>query len=175
MLTKKPAGKIVKKITIPKIGITQPVKIRHLDVLQPEPAGIEAAKINFDVFKKLKNAPDVAISVEPKDGNFLLYHPTPGFTSNETPLAQLSVLALIRNKGTVTIDLDKVILEYKKGTKTIKKSVLLPSDKLIIEPGKLKRWQNSREYHEPGDVLFLESAFPNKFSSVFILRSIRTR
>jgi murein DD-endopeptidase MepM/ murein hydrolase activator NlpD len=170
MLTKKPAGKIVKKITIPKIGITQPVKIRHLDVLHPEPAGIEASKINFDVFKKLKNAPNVAISVEPKDGNFLLYHPTPGFTSNETPLAQLSVLALIRNKGTVTIDLDKVILEYKKGTKTIKKSVLLPSDKLIIEPGKLKRWQNSREYHEPGDVLFLESAFPNKLFISFYFK-----
>jgi hypothetical protein len=138
---------------------------------KPRPMRIETMKIKFDVFKKLKTSPNVDISIEPKEGDYLVFHPTPGFTSNESPLAQLSVLAFVYNKGTMTVDLDKVVLEYKKGAQTIKKTVWLPSDQLIIDPGYVWAWQNSRPYHEPGDVLFLESAFPNKLVLSFYFKN----
>jgi murein DD-endopeptidase MepM/ murein hydrolase activator NlpD len=153
------AARIVRKTPV-LIRKPQLLQIRHMEEAKPVSEQLEKTKISFDVFKKMKNSPNVDVSLEPKDGNFLVFHPTPGFTSAETPLAQLSVLALIHNKGTMDIDLDKVVLEYKKGAITVKKSINLPSDKLIIEPGKIRGWQNNREYHETGDVVYLTSPYP---------------
>lgn len=138
-------------------------KIRHMQFPELKPARITTSGIKFEMLRRLTGSPKVDISVEPKEGKYLVYHPTPNFISNDgSALAQLSVLAFLHNKGTTAADLDKVIFEYKKGSQTVKKVVVLPSDQLIIEPGYVWGWQNSRPYHEPGDIIFLQDSFPDK-------------
>ncbi len=96
--------------------------------------------------------------------------PPPGFTSLEAPLAQLSIRTDVYNKGTESVDLDEVVLEYKIGNTLVKKDVFLPSDQLTIAPGKVATWQNSRDYHQNGDVIFLDSPYPNKIKLSFTFK-----
>ena len=168
---KTPAGK---KITVRKGSPGRIAQIRHFDFKVSKPFRFDAAKIKVDVLKRLKSSPtDLDVTLEPQEGGYLVYHPTPGFTSAEAPLAQLSVLAIIYNKGTKTVDLDKVVIEYKKAGQTIKKEVFLPLDQLIIDPWFAWAWQNSRPYHENGDVVFLEAPFPDKATLSFYFKNYR--
>ncbi|MEP6948327.1 MAG: hypothetical protein ABI863_03595, partial [Ginsengibacter sp.] len=157
-----------KKIVIKNVSPGGIAKIRHFNFEASKPFHFDASKIDADVIRKFRNSPtDLEITLEPKEGDFLVYHPTPGFTNSEPPLAQFSIHAIIYNKGTKTVDLDEVVLEYKHESQTVKKDVFLPSDQLIIDPWYAWAWQNSRPYHEPGDVVFLESPFPDKITLSF--------
>ena len=129
------------------------------------PAGIQ-----FDVIENILNIPNVDISLEPKDGDYLLYHPTPGFNSADERKAQISVVAYMYNKGSNNIDLDKVVFEYKRNNQTITKSVTLPRNIQIVEPGAVRLWQNSRDYHEWGDVIYLNAPFPTELKAKFYFR-----
>jgi hypothetical protein len=152
--------------TIQKVGTI--AQVRHFKFTEEKPMRFDPKKINAHVFKRGVNAPkNIEFVMEPTEGDVVLFHPTPGFTSQKSPLAQLSIWVKIYNTGTETVDLDKVVLEYKKGNTTVKKDVYLPSDKLVIEPAHYASWQNSREYHENGDVVFLEAPFPNKVKLSF--------
>ncbi|MBL8008318.1 MAG: peptidoglycan DD-metalloendopeptidase family protein [Ignavibacteria bacterium] len=143
-------------------------RIRHHEFKKREPVKIGTGKISGEILKKLKDSPSkVEITLEPKAGEYLVYHPTPGFTSQDKPLAQLSVLAFIYNKGTKSIDLDEMELEYKLNGQTVKTEVYLPSDQMVIDPWYVGAWQNSRDYHEPGDIAFLEAPFPDKVTVKF--------
>jgi murein DD-endopeptidase MepM/ murein hydrolase activator NlpD len=178
---KKTAAKQSIKITAPHIapapkarpgGITL---IRHFDFAISKPFKLDAKTIKKGApLAKGPVALQVNLQLEPKEGGSLIYHPTPGFTTLEPPLAQLSVLAIVWNVGTQTIDLDNVELEYKKGNQTLKKDVYLPSDQLIIEPGYGWGWQNSRPYHENGDVVFLDTPLPTQVKLKFYFKSYAT-
>jgi hypothetical protein len=156
----------VSATTLAKVGTI--AKVRHFKFTETAPVRFDPKKVNTEIFQKGGNAPsNIEFTLQPADGEFVVFHPTPGFTSQEAPLAQLSVRATIFNKGTEKVDLDQVVLEYKKGNTTIKKDVFLPSDKLEIEPGFSANWQNSRDYHDNGDVVFLDSPYPNKVKLSF--------
>lgn len=149
--------------------------IRHYDFSVNEPFKYKTAKKKFEVPERFRGAPaDLAVTFEPIDNNSLVYHPTPGFTSLERRLAQFSVAALLYNKGSKTVDLDKVVITYKLGISTIKKEVFLPSDQLVIAPGYAWWWQNSRPYHENGDVVFLSAPFPTSATISFHFKGYTT-
>jgi murein DD-endopeptidase MepM/ murein hydrolase activator NlpD len=141
-------------------GIGSP--IRHLDRIDKRAAAtVNPTELSFDPIEAMINAPqNVNISMEPKEGDYLVYELTPGFDFYEAPLAQLSVLAYIQNKNMQQVDLDKVTIEYKRNGQPVTKNIYLPSDKLIVEPNYTRSWQNGRDYHKSGDVVFLESPFP---------------
>src|SRR5690606_8530115 len=147
--------------TLKKVGTI--AQVRHFSFAEDKPVRFDATKIDSHLFKRGANAPaNIEFAMEPTEGDFVLFHPTPGFTSQEAPLGQLSIWVKIYNKGTETVDMDRVVLEYKKGNTTVKKDVYLPADKLVIEPAHSANWQNSREYHENGDVVFMDAPYPNK-------------
>lgn len=148
-----------------KASKKQTVKIRDYK-LEPDKAfKIDSNIIQKEIIKKITGAPeDLEISLEPVEDNFIVYQQTPGFTSLDKPLAQLSVRVVIYNKGSKPVDLDKVVFEYDQGSKAIKKKISLPSDKLIIDPNYAWAWQNSRDYHKSGDVIYLEFPFPEKLT-----------
>jgi hypothetical protein len=124
--------------------------------------------IKFDPQVRMANAPNVEISVEPKDGDFLVYHPTPGFNSGDQRKAQISVLAYMHNKETKDIKLDKVVFEYSKNNVNVIKTVTLPADKKkLVEPNFVRAWQNSREYHEWGDIVYMDAPFPTEIKLKF--------
>lgn len=132
---------------------------------------IDPAMIQFDQLDIGAATANVSISVEPKDGDYLLYHRTPGFNYFDAPKAQLSILALMHNKETKNVDLDKVVIEYQKGGQTISKSISLPANKQIVEPGYVRVWQNSRDYHETGDIVYLESPYPSQVKLKFYYKN----
>ncbi len=183
--TKKPA--VTKKATPPKKAAAKTIKpvaekspggiarIRHFDFTVNKPVKLDAKKIKSLVPAGITRgaAPGLSISftMEPTEGDFIVFHPTPGFTSLEPPLAQLSIAAIVWNSGSKTVDLDKVVLEYKKGNQTIKQDVFLPADQLVIDPGYGWTWQNSRPYHEKGDVVFLDSPYPDKVTLSFYFKT----
>ncbi len=156
----------VSAATLQKVGTI--AQVRHFKFTEDKPIRFDPKKIDAEIFKRGINAPkNIEFAMEPTEGDTVLFHPTPGFTSQESPLAQLSIWVKVYNKGSEAVDLDKVVLEYKKGNTTVKKEVYLPTDKLVIEPAHSANWQNSRDYHENGDVVFLESPFPNKVKLSF--------
>jgi len=158
----------VSKLTLP--GRIK--EIRHMDFTVKKPFRFTSLENIPEIFTRLKNAPkDVEITLQPLEGDHLVYHPTPGFTSDGPLRAQLSVQALVYNKGTNAVDLDKVVMEYKTGAVTQKKEVYLPSDQMLIDPWHAGIWQNSREYHKPGDVIFLEDPFPSKVTIRFFFKN----
>ena len=149
-------------------------QVRHFNFTEDKPVRFDAAKVDSHLFKRGANAPaNIEFAMEPTEGDFVLFHPTPGFTSQEAPLAQLSIWVKVYNKGTVAVDMDRVVLEYKKGNTTVKKDVYLPADKLVIEPAHSANWQNSREYHENGDVVFMDAPYPNKVKLSFYFKNYR--
>lgn len=167
----KKAATPVRKATTLKAKPGSIAQIRHYDFKVSEPTRFQLSKLKPDVFQKLSTSPKgIEITLEPKVGEDLVYHLTPGFTSQQSPMAQFSVRAVIYNKGTETYDLDKVIIEYKIGAQTVKKEIFLPSDQLIIDPGYAWAWQNSRPYHENGDIVFWETPFPDKATMKFYFK-----
>jgi hypothetical protein len=164
-VVEKPARGIVNRTSL----------IRHLDRLDARASTVTASDLAFEKLEAMVDAPkDVNVSIEPKDGDYVVYHPTPGFTFYDSPLGQLSILACINNQGTAQIDLDKVTIEYKKGNQTVTKSVSLPSDQLKIDPHYTWCWQNGRPYHESGDVVFLEAPFPSDATFKFYFKGYTT-
>lgn len=164
----RPIGKTGKAspTTLKKVGII--AQVRHFKFTESKPVRFNATEISTEVFTRATDAPSkIEFVLEPSEGDFILFHPTPGFTSQDTPQAQLSVRARIYNKGSETVDLDSVVLEYKRGNTILKKEVFLPSDQLAIDPGFAATWQNSRDYHETGDVVFLEAPYPTKLKLIF--------
>ena len=146
-------------------------QIRHLDLTVSKPETFQKSDINVSIKRRNKNAPpNIEFNVEPLEGEYLVYHIMPGFTSKEGAMGQLSVRTRILNNGSGDVDLDKVIVQYKKGNVNVSKSIYLPSDKLTIENGMSRVWQNSRDYHENGDVVFMKSPLPNKVKISFYFK-----
>lgn len=150
-------------------GITM---IRHYDFTVNKPFSLDAKTMRSlaPATRGPGSGLSISFTMEPTEGDYIVYHPTPGFTSQESPLAQLSIAAIVWNTGSKTVDLDEVELEYKKGNQTLKKEVFLPSNQLVIEPGFGWTWQNSRPYHENGDVVFLDSPLPDKVTLKFYFK-----
>src|SRR5690606_23290886 len=156
----------VSATTLKKVGSI--AEVRHFKFTKSEPQRFDLKKVDAEIFQRGADAPTgIEFALQPMEGDSIVFHPTPGFTSQKKPLAQLSIRTTIYNKGSEKVDLDKVVLEYKNGNSTVKKDVYLPSDQLEIASGYSAIWQNSREYHESGDVVFLESPYPNKVKLSF--------
>jgi hypothetical protein len=148
-------------------------RIRHLDKLDKRArAQVNPSTLHFDPIEAVINAPqNVNISLEPKEGEYLVYELTPGFDFYGSQLAQLSVLACVQNNGTSQVDLDKVTIEYKRNGLPVTKNITLPMDQLKVEPNYTWCWQNGREYHESGDVVFLEAPFPTEATFRFYFKA----
>ncbi len=147
-------------------SIREMVPYRDFSKEKMQPAGIK-----FDLPDRGAATANVSISLEPKEGDYLLYHRTPGFNYFDETKAQLSILAFMHNKETANVDLDKVVIEYKKGNQTISKSISLPANQQIVEPGYVRVWQNSRDYHETGDIVYLEAPFPAEVKVKFYYKN----
>jgi hypothetical protein len=112
------------------------------------------------LFKKLTqaiNVPKVELALEPMEGDALVYHPVAGWNGGDKSDAQLSMLMYIKNKESKTLTLQKVEFQY--GGKSQAFSVESPG--LAIAPNAQKKWQNGREYHQVGQVLYFNSSVPS--------------
>ncbi len=148
--------------------------IRHLDKIETQKkfTPVKSLDFKFDKFQLEIDAPkNISVMIEPKQGDAVAYLLEPGFSSNETQKGQLSIVACIGNSGTSQVDLDKVTITYDKGNQSITKSINLPSDQLKIDPNYTWCWQNNRDYHVPGDVVFFESPLPTEATFKFYFKN----
>ena len=110
------------------------------------------------------NSPNVNVSFFPEEGDAIVYHPTPGWTSKEKKQAQISVKLKVVNNETVTLTWKKVVISYiVNGIKVSRQFLPKKGDPptfIAIAPSKSKSWQNSRKYHKKGDVIYISGKVP---------------
>lgn len=153
---------------IRKFAVGSVTSIWHDSEEKIKPRNLHLSEFKFErVLKMSASSPKIGVSFEPLEGEDIVYHPTPGFTSQAPWQCQVSVRAYIHNQDSQSLDLDQVVFEYKLGGQVIKKTVFLPSDQLTINANQVRSWQNSREYHENGDVIFIEAPFPTSLKISF--------
>jgi hypothetical protein len=110
-------------------------------------------------------APAVSlVSLDPLNtGGDLVYLTCAPVTSKASSEALLSVLIEIKNNEGKDIYLDKISIECKGNGNNISRTFQPDADgKDTIRKDKSYEWQNSRDYHELGDVIKLKSPFPNQ-------------
>ena len=118
------------------------------------PAGV--APLNFNA----AGQPKVEIALDQLDaaGN-LLYHPVAPWTGSKTATAQLSVVVRCKNNEAQAIKWQKTRLEYTQGGPKFKE---FTNPKAAFNPGKWQAWQNSRDYHEVGEIVYFDTPIPTK-------------
>ena len=107
-------------------------------------------------------APNVDVVFDQQEGNALLYATVAGWTGSQAGKAQVSLLIWVKNKQASSITWNKVVFEYVQGgvakTKTFNFSMA------SIAPNAWQGWQNSRDYHQVGDVLYLDAPLPGSLT-----------
>lgn len=114
--------------------------------------------------------PNFQISnIQPSDGQGnVVYLTCAPKTSKGSIAALISVTADIKNTGAGELILDKVVMECTGNGKNITRTVQPDADgKDTIKAGKTYVWQNSRKYHELGDVLEIPFPFPTQLTLKF--------
>ncbi|MBP6812265.1 MAG: peptidoglycan DD-metalloendopeptidase family protein [Saprospiraceae bacterium] len=105
------------------------------------------------------NAPNIDVVFDQQEGNALLYETVAGWTGSQAGKAQVSLKIWAKNNGSVNLNWNKVIFEYVQSGQTKIKIFTFTMDP--IAPNAWKAWQNGRDYHEVGDVLYLDAPLPN--------------
>lgn len=130
----------------------------HTDDLGPEIKLTEPRVKVFEKFTKENNAPDVDVTFDQLENNAIIYHPVAAWNSTQQGKAQVSVSIWVKNKEAAAIDWTKVRFEYTQGGAAKAKEVALEKDP--FNPNKWAQWQNGRDYHEAGDVLYMDAPIP---------------
>lgn len=112
------------------------------------------------------NSPNVNVTFYPEEGNAIVYHPTPGWTSKDDNRAQISIKIKVANNETVTLTWKKIVISYKVNGIKVSRQFLPkggdPPTFKKIAASKSKSWQNSRKYHKTGDVIYIGGKIPSK-------------
>lgn len=105
------------------------------------------------------NSPSIDVVFDQQEGNALLYETVAAWTGSQGGKAQVSLRIWARNKGASNITWNKVVFEYVQSGQTKVKTFNFTMDP--IPPNTWKSWQNGRDYHQVGDVLYLDAPLPN--------------
>ncbi|HEX7844557.1 MAG TPA: peptidoglycan DD-metalloendopeptidase family protein, partial [Chitinophagaceae bacterium] len=110
-------------------------------------------------------APNLSlVTIDPSNtGGDVIFLTTAPISSKDVTEGLISILAEIKNNEAKTVFLDKIIIECKGGGNNISRTFQPDEDgKDTIKAGKSYEWQNSREYHELGNVIKIKTPFPNQ-------------
>lgn len=111
-------------------------------------------------------SPNVNVSLFPEEGNAIVYHPTPGWTSKDDKRAQISVKIKVVNNESVILTWKKVVISYTANGIKVSRQFLPkagdPPKVIKIAPSKSKSWQNGRKYNKEGDVIYISGKVPKK-------------
>ncbi len=112
------------------------------------------------------NTPNVNVSLTPEEGNAIVYHPTPGWTSKDKKRAQISVKIKVVNNESTILTWKKVVMSYMTNGIKVSRQFLPkagdPKKVIKIAPSKSKSWQNGRDYNVEGDVIYISGKVPKK-------------
>jgi murein DD-endopeptidase MepM/ murein hydrolase activator NlpD len=154
--TLSPSPSTPARVVAPKAIASPRLSRQHADALDPV-AQKPPTLIALQSLPKLLNVPAVQVGIEPLEGGAIVYHPVAGKTFYDAASAQVSLLLAIKNQAGKTLTLEKVRLEYAGGSKELPASMSVANNDTLW-------WQNSRDYHEVGDVLYLAAPIPNSLT-----------
>ena len=133
-------------------GCSHSAKISKLDIDTPPSWGAIENPAAAD------NAPNVSIVFDQQEGNAFLYETVAAWTGSQAGKAQISLRIWAKNNQLANISWNKVVFEYVQSG--VSKSKTFNFSSIVIKPAEWKAWQNGREYHEIGDVLYLDAPLP---------------
>jgi hypothetical protein len=123
----------------------------HFQLLPPPDASFEAVA-------SVASAPNISVSFSQEENGNLLYEPVAGWTGGAAKKAQLSLRIWVKNLGPNVINWNQVTIEYVQNGTVVSKS--FGTGIIPIVPNGKKDWQNSRDYNEEGNVIFIDSPLP---------------
>lgn len=103
-------------------------------------------------------APTVEVVFDQQEGGALLYETVAAWTGSQAGKAQISLRIWVKNKQANNINWNKAVFEYTQNGMLKSKTFNFILDP--IAPNSWRAWQNSRDYHEVGDVLYLDAPIP---------------
>ncbi|MEI6408035.1 MAG: peptidoglycan DD-metalloendopeptidase family protein [Bacteroidota bacterium] len=107
-------------------------------------------------------APSIDVVFDQQEGSSLLYQKIAAWTGSESGKAQVSLLIWVKNKQGANISWNKVDYVYVQNGTTYTKTFNFSMDP--IAPNAWQGWQNSRDYHQVGDVLYLNAPIPTSLT-----------
>ncbi|MBC7774959.1 MAG: peptidoglycan DD-metalloendopeptidase family protein [Phycisphaerae bacterium] len=137
-------------------GCSQNHRVSNSDINTPPSWGVIESPTSPD------NAPSVDVVFDQLEGNALLYETVAAWTGAQAGKAQVSLRVWVKNKEVSSIYWNKVVFEYVQGG--VSKSKTFNFSMGAITPNTWQAWQNSREYHEVGDVLYLDAPLPSSLT-----------
>ncbi len=105
-----------------------------------------------------ENAPNIDVIFDQEENGNLLYETVAAWTGSQSGKAQISLRIWAKNKGSNLINWNKVVFEYVQSGQTVIKTFNLSVDP--IPTNTWRSWQNGRDYHQVGDVLYLDAPLP---------------
>ena len=127
----------------------------------------DAEKNKEPSFTKPSAAPSVGVTdLNPVSGDgSVVYLTCAPATAKGSLSSLLSVKFTVKNQEAKTIYLNKIVYECTGNGKNISKTFFPDDDKKdTILSGKSYSWQNSRTYHELGNVIQINAPFPNQLA-----------
>jgi hypothetical protein len=122
---------------------------------------MDLSKLKREKLTLAKNAPPVSIAITPLEGDAVAYMPQPGLTAGAPATGQVSVGLVVFNEGKTKLVWERVIFRYQyKGQPQVKTFQAKGSAGLAVRPGAYAYWQNKRDYHVAGDVLYFDAPLP---------------
>ncbi len=107
-------------------------------------------------------APNVSVAFEPQENGAILYEKVAGWNGSQSAGAQISILNAVKNLQGANITLDKISYSYVRNGVT--QTAIYDFANIVCAPNATKYWQNSRDYHQVGDVLYIDAPLPNQIT-----------
>lgn len=122
---------------------------------------MDLSRLKREKLTLTKNTPPVSIAITPLEGDAVAYMPQPGLTASAGATGQVSVGLVVFNEGKTKLVWEKVAFRYKYKNKPQVKTFQTKGDNgLVVKPGAYAYWQNKRDYHVAGDVLYFDAPLP---------------
>ena len=133
-------------------GCVHQLTLSKLDIHTPPAWGEIESPVSADA------APTVDVVFDQQEGGALLYETVAAWTGSQAGKAQISLRIWVKNKQANNINWNKAVFEYTQNGMLKSKTFNFTLDP--IAPNSWRAWQNSRDYHEVGDVLYLDAPIP---------------
>lgn len=136
-----------------------------MDDEDSEAAGpIRIGQLVLEPLRLPAGAPPVGLAFTPLSGGALAYFPMPGWTADSPAMAQVSVGMTVVNQGKKPLAWDHVEYVYTIDGETVTRTFIPIQSQhaaaLRIPPGEAAYWQNTRDYHVDGEVLYFSGQVP---------------
>lgn len=153
----------------------QQINLNHIytDQLGEGPVQIAPRDgFKLETFNLVASAPQVDVTFDQGDGTAVLYHPVAAWTSAQQGKAQLSLAIWVKNKETKALTWQKIRFEYSQGGAMKSKEINLSM--AAFNPNAWQGFQNGREYHQAGDVVYIDAPIPGSVTIKLYFKDFAT-